>query len=453
MNQKPQIQHIPLAAIQTRRETQPREQMDLVVAASYQQAMVDGSVFPPVDVFFDGEQYWLADGFHRVYAARNIETMTTIRATIHTGTQRDAILFSCSANVGHGLHRTNGDKRRAVLTLLQDPEWSKWSDVQISKTCNVSDEFVRTTRSSLPTVGSEKSRTYTTKHGTVAEMDTTRIGKSAKLVPPLLEALQNSVLRDDPHAINRLAGMDAEKQIKIAEVAAEHPEIGKVQVIWSRLNQQENQRRIDNLPEKGERWSVYHCPATALIERLPPKSVDVIITDPPYPKDYLTVYEDLSRLAAHVLKDGGLCVVMTGKQHLPTYMDGLGKALAYHWLVPIILTKTARAWDRKIYTTWKPLLLYVNGKYAGPTFHDVIHSEDKPPEKEQHQWQQGEWLMRQIVERFSLPAAVVLDPFCGAGTTGAASLLTDRIFIGADIDENACVTTRGRLTTLTEPAA
>lgn len=451
MAQKPHTQNIPLTSIKATAATQPREQMDLVVAASYRQAMVDGSIFPPVDVFFDGEHYWLADGFHRVHAARNIEAMSTIAAIVHTGTKRDAILFSCGANTGHGLHRTVGDKRRAVLTLLQDAAWATWSDRRIAKTCKVTHPFVMAIRASLVTVTSE--RTYVTKHGTIAEMDTTRIGKTAKLVPPLVEALQNSILGDDPHAVNRLAGMDPEKQTAIAAVAAEHPEIGKVQVIWSRLNQQENQRRIDNLPDKGDRWSVYHCPATALLERLPPKSVDVIITDPPYPKEYLAVYEDLSRVGAHVLKDGGLCVVMTGKEHLPTYMDGLGKALDYHWVAPIVLTQTARVWHRNVYTQWKPLLLYSNGKYNGPTFNDVIRSEDVPPEKEQHKWQQGEWLMQQIVQRFSVPAAVILDPFCGAGTTGAAALLTNRIFIGADIDEEACLTTRTRLTTLTESVA
>jgi hypothetical protein len=32
--------------------------------------MAAGAVFPAIVVFFDGAEYWLADGFHRVIAAK-----------------------------------------------------------------------------------------------------------------------------------------------------------------------------------------------------------------------------------------------------------------------------------------------------------------------------------------------------------------------------------------------
>jgi hypothetical protein len=77
----------------------------------------DGTPFPPVVVFHDGQRYWLADGFHRVEAARKAE-LEEIPAEIHQGRRRDAILCSVGADAPHGLRRTNADKRRAVLTLL-----------------------------------------------------------------------------------------------------------------------------------------------------------------------------------------------------------------------------------------------------------------------------------------------------------------------------------------------
>lgn len=446
MSTKPRGRDVALDRIVATGETQPRVLVDLIIAKDYREKMDAGSVFPAIDVFDDGEQLWLADGFHRVYAARQAPAKKTIAAFVHHGDKRAAILFAVAANVTHGRPRTNEDKRHAVLMLLTDAKWGKRADQWIANTCKVSNDFVKKTRSSLSTEESEKkTRLYTNRYGTVAEMDTTRIGKSARLVPDLLEVLHDSVLRDDPQAVARLVGMDAEKQQQIAEAAAAHPEDRKIQTIWSRVNQQENQRRIDNLPERGDRWTIHHCAALDLIDRLPPKSVDVIITDPPYPEQYASVYEDLSHLAAHVLRDGGLCVAMTGKTHLPTYMIGLGTALTYHWLVPIIMTQNARVWDRRVFTRWKPLLIYSKGTYDGLTFHDVIHSEDKPSDHADHIWQQGDLVMKQIVERFSVSASVVLDPFVGSGTTGVAAITLDRVFIGADIDEQAALTARRRL--------
>ena len=61
---------------------------------------------------------------------------------------------------------TNADKRKAVETLLADETWAKWSNVKVAAACGVSDEMVRVMRSSLPTVGSE--RTYTDRHGNIS---------------------------------------------------------------------------------------------------------------------------------------------------------------------------------------------------------------------------------------------------------------------------------------------
>lgn len=82
------------------------------------------------------------------------------------------------ANSQHGLRRTNEDKRRAVMTLLQDAEWGGWSDREIARRAGVSNNFVSILRSSLSSNDSGP-RTYTTKHGTVATMSTANIGRPA----------------------------------------------------------------------------------------------------------------------------------------------------------------------------------------------------------------------------------------------------------------------------------
>lgn len=97
--------------------TQPRTYIDYSLVDEYAEDMKAGDAFPPVVVFFDGADYWLADGFHRVHAAKaaGIE----VAADVRQGSKQDAIWFSCAANIGHGLRRRNTDKHRAVEAALR----------------------------------------------------------------------------------------------------------------------------------------------------------------------------------------------------------------------------------------------------------------------------------------------------------------------------------------------
>lgn len=97
---------------------------------------------------YDGNDYWLWDGFHRLDAHKKAGC-TSIRANVKQGTRRDAVLASVGANNNHGLRRTNDDKRRAVITLLNDAEWVKWSDREIAQQCKVSHTFVGKMRQDL----------------------------------------------------------------------------------------------------------------------------------------------------------------------------------------------------------------------------------------------------------------------------------------------------------------
>lgn len=121
--------------------TQPREDIDEQIVKEYATAMMEGEAFPDVVVFNDGARYWLADGFHRYHASKKLGYLE-INATIESGTKRDAVLYSVSANSKHGLRRSNADKRKAVLTLLNDEEWSGWNDSEIARQCSVSHTFV-----------------------------------------------------------------------------------------------------------------------------------------------------------------------------------------------------------------------------------------------------------------------------------------------------------------------
>jgi len=121
--------------------TQSRAQISEETVSEYAEAMHGGDQFPPITVFHDGVDYYLADGFHRLHALKRLGK-TSIAANVESGTLRDAILFSLSANNNHGLRRSNADKRKCVETLLDDFEWQAMSTREIASLCCVSGQLV-----------------------------------------------------------------------------------------------------------------------------------------------------------------------------------------------------------------------------------------------------------------------------------------------------------------------
>ncbi len=127
---------------------QMRVEMRSETVIDYAQDMLDGAAFPPIILFHDGNDYWLADGYHRVEAARKIGR-ETIEAEIREGNTRDAILCGIGANASHGLRRSQADKRQAIERLLTDPEWSRMSDRKVAEVAKVDHKTVAKVRREL----------------------------------------------------------------------------------------------------------------------------------------------------------------------------------------------------------------------------------------------------------------------------------------------------------------
>ena len=191
---------IELSKIRIDGGTQPRAELNQDTVAEYAELYkATPSTMPPVTLFFDGAVYWLADGFHRYFGAK-AAGKDRIAEEVTPGTLRDAILFSLSANSRHGLKRSNADKRKAVKTLLDDAEWSQWSDREIAKRCAVGYDLVADIRkSSLPETAVTE-RTVTTKHGTTTTMNTANIGrkKADEWREPAPEAKQEMAEESHP---------------------------------------------------------------------------------------------------------------------------------------------------------------------------------------------------------------------------------------------------------------
>ena len=100
---------------------QTRAGTDAETIDNYAEAMADGAKFPEVTVFTDGAHYWLADGFHRVMAAKQ-NGRTAIEADVYKGTEDDAVLFGGTANNKQGKRPTRADVQHFLQMVWERRE-------------------------------------------------------------------------------------------------------------------------------------------------------------------------------------------------------------------------------------------------------------------------------------------------------------------------------------------
>lgn len=211
-------------------------------------------------------------------------------------------------------------------------------------------------------------------------------------------------------------------------------------------------KREDRLQERRNAASATCRPNAELLHgdlleagaAIPDSSIHAIITDPPYGREWLPVYERLSELAERVLVDGGVCLVMTGQAHLEAILRALTSKLTYVWTLACFTPgASVQVFGRRVKSNWKPIVYLCKGKPAWEHVSDVIKSAGA--EKQHHDWQQNETLMAEIIKAFSVEGQTILDPFCGSGSTGVAALDLKRRFVGIDTDEAALTSARRRL--------
>lgn len=167
--------------------TQARVELDQLVVDDYAQAYLAGVQMPPITLFYDGADWWLADGFHRYFGAK-AAGLTKIAEDITPGTRRDALAYSLGANERHGLRRTNADKRKAVATALADAEWQTWSDNAIAKLCGVDHKTVGAHRASI--LGNSQdsgAKRVVERNGKTYQQDTKNIGRAPAVSEQPLE--------------------------------------------------------------------------------------------------------------------------------------------------------------------------------------------------------------------------------------------------------------------------
>lgn len=159
-------------------------------------------------------------------------------------------------------------------------------------------------------------------------------------------------------------------------------------------------------------------------------SVDMILTDPPYGEKFLELWDGLGQVAKRVLKPGGWLISYSGQAHLPRVLAQLSANLEYHWTMALHLT-----WHqmfRGIFVEWKPIFAFYKPPFNETKFADFI--EGSGPEKQNHDWAQNHLESVKLIETFTQPGQVVMDPMVGSGTTIQACIETKRHCIAFEKD-------------------
>ena len=180
--------------------TQARIKLNQDVVNEYAEHLKDGDKFPPMVVYHDGTDHWLADGFHRYFAYKlNKETMVEVEVIV--GTVEDAQEYSFSANQGskRGLSNSPEDNRNIIIRMLQSPRWSAWSSDTIAKHIGVSKRTVSRVKQSLELP--EQETVKYVKDGKELEMKVSKVKRAQR---PAGTKPDSTTVNEDKIAIDNL---------------------------------------------------------------------------------------------------------------------------------------------------------------------------------------------------------------------------------------------------------
>jgi len=176
------------------------------------------------------------------------------------------------------------------------------------------------------------------------------------------------------------------------------------------------------------------------------RSVDLVLTDPPYTNAALPLFSDLGAFCHRVLRPGRLLVCYVGKLALPEEIERLSEHLTYVWSGAVF--QPGRHTSIRVHrfrAAYRQVLFFSSGPYEPRGWVQDTVLSTTVPAKDLHPWQQALEPFSKLVDNCSSPGQVVCDPFLGSGTTGVAAVRAGRQFVGCDIDPRAVKTAVKRM--------
>jgi len=422
------MQSIPIASIRIENRMRP---LDSEKVAQLAASIAELGLLQPIGIRPDGT---LVYGYHRLEACKQLG-WTEIPAVVVDGDARRAELAEISENL-----------IRSELTLLERAE-------HLARMRAIYEQLYPNARG----VGRPAKNGATVAPFSQAVAEKTGLAQrtvqhyvqlAQSLTPEVREAIRHTPIASDGRELQQLASLEPQQQRAVAELIASRA-ADSVREATRELARREF-LQCDSAGELPSGIEIRHGDFREVLGDLRGQ-VDAIITDPPYPAEYVPLFGDLARIAAELLKPSGVLVVMAAHLYLYEYMTLLNQHLRYRWICVYHMGDTkARVSAAKIAASWKPLLVYVrhdaeNLRFVCSDYFSAAHNTADGVQKELHHWQQSLGGFTEIVQRFTEPGDLVVDPFLGSGTTALACLQLGRRFIGCDIDAGAVAIARRRV--------
>jgi hypothetical protein len=163
--------------------TQGRVSLNQSVVEEYAELMRAGTEFPPVRIWFDGDNSWLSDGFHRLAAMELLE-ISIITAEVFSGSLEDAMWDGYSANAAHGLRRTSADIEVVIRRALTHPKGLQMSNLEIARHLHIPETTVRRWRNRMVASAPGTAIRVAVRNGRPYQIHTENIGRHTRLHGP-----------------------------------------------------------------------------------------------------------------------------------------------------------------------------------------------------------------------------------------------------------------------------
>jgi hypothetical protein len=176
-----------------------------------------------------------------------------------------------------------------------------------------------------------------------------------------------------------------------------------------------------------------YCPCDFRDLFLEPGSVSLVCTDIPYDGGWLKNVPEFGAWCAEKLSDKGVLVTFYGHSHLDELLHLLSKHLVYRWQLVSPIYGVARSYGRFV-ARYQLAVVFSKSKKWHPrqAVADIMPAGQRVPGKHPHRKTVAQ--MQFLVEQFSDEACLVVDPCAGGWTTAESAYLTNRRFIGSDIN-------------------